>query len=299
MHQRQGWGTVLRTRGMRRALTACALAATAVLAVPSYAGAQPVPPPLPDLAELVGTPQFTVPADLSVEALLELLPAVEADPEQAEALASLAPAIVGAAAGPSDVAGEHRDVADGKNDLLAQAKELLTNSQLPDSVKATLLRVITFLDGSGGGGPDLPPTDQVVISQFLYPTLGQDCIGDGADSVGTALAVAGPAELPPPGPGPGQTGFVFTALGTAPSVDAPEQELTVSWINVSNGRSGSQPLTNEARINPDGPTTLSAIADTGSGRIAAVISGGITTRSEGEAPRSCTFLPTLGLVSVP
>ena len=89
----------------------------------------------------------------------------------------------------------------------------------------------------------------------------------------------------------------ITALGTAPT--AGEQDLTLSWINVSNGRSGTQPLTNEARINPDGPATLTAIADTGAGQVVAVVSGGITTQKEGADPRSCTFLPTLGLVSVP
>lgn len=283
---------------MRRALTVCALAATAGLAVPSQAIAQPAPPALPDLAqlaELVELPQFEVPADLSVESLTDLLAGVDADREEIEALASLAPAIIGAAAGPADVA----DAADGKNDLLAQAKELLANSDLPESVKSTLERVITFLDGSGGGGPDLPEPDSVVISQFLYPTLGEDCIGDGQDSVGTALAVAGPAQLPPPGPAAGEVGFVFTALGTAPAAVEQERPLTLTWLNVTNGRTGTVELTNEANINPDGPTTLSAIAETGSGQVVAVISGGITTRSDDAEARSCTFLPTVGLVAVP
>ncbi|UGQ60272.1 hypothetical protein LSF60_18630 [Rhodococcus pyridinivorans] len=277
---------------MRRALTLCALAATAGLAVPTQAVAQPAPPVLPDLAGLVELPQFEIPADLSVESLTDLLAGVRANPEEAEAVASLAPAIIGAAAGPADVA-------DGKNDLLAQAKELLANSELPESVKSTLQRVITFLDGSGGGGPEIPEPGAVVISQFLYPTIGKGCIGDSQDSVGTALAVAGPSHLPPPGPGAGQTGFVFTALGTAPAAGEQQQPLTLSWVNVSNGRTGTQPLTNDAKINPDGPTTLSAIADTGSGQVLAVISGGITTQDEGADPRSCTFLPTVGLVAVP
>ncbi|WP_145708582.1 Rv1157c family protein [Rhodococcus rhodochrous] len=280
---------------MRRALTLCALAATAGLAVPTQAVAQPAPPVLPDLAGLVELPQFEIPADLSVESLTGLLAGVRANPEEVEALASLAPAIIGAAAGPADVA----DAADGKNDLLAQAKELLENSELPESVKSTLQRVITFLDGSGGGGPDLPEPGAVVISQFLYPTIGKGCIGDSQDSVGTALAVAGPSHLPPPGPAAGQTGFVFTALGTAPAAGEQQQPLTLSWVNVSNGRTGTQPLTNDAKINPDGPTTLSTIADTGSGQVLAVISGGITTQDEGADPRSCTFLPTVGLVAVP
>lgn len=261
--------------------------------MPSHAVAQPALPALPDLAQFVELPQFAVPADLSVESLTSLFPEITANREQVEALASLAPAIVGAAAGPSDVA-------DGTtNDLLAQAKELLANSDLPESVKSTLQRVITFLDGSGGGGPDIPDPGTVVISQFLYPTLGQDCIGDGQDSVGSALAVAGPSQLPPPGPAAGQTGFVFTALGTAPAAGVQTEPLTLSWVNVTNGRTGTQPLTNSSNINPDGPATLSAIADTGSGQVLAVISGGLTTQKPDADPRSCTFLPTLGLVSVP
>jgi len=268
-----------------------ALAATAGLIVPTHAVAQPEPPALPDPAHILELPQFAVPADLSVESLTELFGSVDADRKEVEALASLAPAILGAAAGPADVA-------DGKNDLLATARELLENSQLPDNVKSTLLRVITFLDGSGGGGPEIPDPDTVVISQFLYPTIGQGCIGDGQDSVGTALAVPGPAKLPPPGPAAGQVGFVFTALGTAPAADV-EQGLTVSWINVSNGRTGTATLHNEAKINPEGPTTLSAIVETGPGQVLAAISGGITTQKEGAEPRSCGFLPTVGLVAVP
>ncbi|MCK8671222.1 Rv1157c family protein [Rhodococcus sp. NPDC003382] len=279
---------------MRRALITCALAATAGLIVPTHAVAQPLPPApvIPDLAQITSALPFQVPADLSIETLTNLLANQVANPEEIEALASLAPAIIGAAAGPSDIAD------DGKNDLLAQAKELLENSELPESIKSTLQRVITFLDGSGGGGPDIPDPNSVVITQFLYPTLGEGCISDTADSVGTALAVAGPSKLPPPGPGAGQTGFVFTALGTAPLAEKQESPLTVSWINVSNGRTGSQPLTGEAKINPDGPATLSAIADTGSGNVVAVISGGITTQKPDAEPRSCSFLPTIGLVTV-
>ncbi|MFZ2526923.1 MAG: hypothetical protein WAX14_04600 [Rhodococcus sp. (in: high G+C Gram-positive bacteria)] len=279
---------------MRRALITCALAATAGLIVPTHAVAQPLPPApaIPELAQITDALPFAVPADLSIETLTDLLTNQVANPAEIETLASLAPAIIGAAAGPSDIAD------DGKNDLLAQAKDLLANSQLPDSVKATLSRVITFLDGSGGGGPDIPDPNTVMITQFLYPTLGKGCVGDTADSVGTALAVAGPSHLPPPGPAVGQTGFVFTALGTAPLAATQETPLTVSWINVSNGRTGTQPLTGEAKINPDGPATLSTIADTGSGNVVAVISGGITTQKPDEDARSCTFLPTIGLIPV-
>ncbi|WP_305095158.1 hypothetical protein [Prescottella sp. R16] len=244
---------------MRRAITACAVAAAATLAVPATAAAEPAPPALPE-----GVP--------------------------VEALASLAPAIMGAVAAPADIA----DV-DAKADLLAQARALLEGANLPPELKSTLERVITFLDGSGGGGPEIPQ-DGPPIAQFLYPTVGKGCIAPSSDSVGTALAVPGPAHLPPPGPAAGQAGFVFTALGTAKA--APDQGMTVSWINVDNGRRDTQNLTTEARINPDGPATLSAIADTGPGRVLAVISGSLTTEPDGAAPITCSFLPTIGMVAV-
>ncbi len=213
------------------------------------------------------------------------------DYAQIEALASFAPAILGAVAGPTDVA------AGPQADLLGQARALLANSALPDQVKSTLESVITFLDGSGGGGPELPPEAGPAISQFLYPTIGKGCISDTADSVGSALAVPGPATLPPPGPGAGQAGFVFTALGTSPIAETQEAPLTVTWLNLDNRRTGTQDLTGASRINPDGPATISAIADTGAGRVLAVISGSITTQSKEDpsaAPRTCSFLPTIG-----
>lgn len=250
---------MIRNRGMRRAVTACAVAAAAALAVPAGAAAQPAPPGLPEGVSI-------------------------------DALASFAPAILGAAAAPADLT----DV-DAKADLLAQAKALLAGANLPPELKSTLQRVITFLDGSGGGGPEIPQ-DGPPIAQFLYPTVGKGCIAPSNDSVGTALAVPGPAHLPPPGPGAGQAGFVFTALGTATA--APNQGMTVSWINVDNGRRETQNLTTEARINPDGPATLSAIADTGPGRVLAVISGSLTTLPADAAPLTCSFLPTVGMFTV-
>lgn len=250
---------MLRTRGLRRGFTALAITAVAALAVPSQAGAQPVPP---------------VPEGVA-----------------AEALASIVPAIIGAAAGPSDIAGNPQA------DLLAQARVILQTAPLSPELKATLTRVITFLDGSGGGGPDLPQNGPA-IAQFLYPTIGKGCIDGESDAIATALAVPGPAHLPPPGPGVGQAGFVLTALGTEPSSDHPAEPLIASWVNIDNGQRGEVELTNRSRINPDGPATLSAIADTGSGRVLAVISGGITTIPEGGAPVSCTILPTVGMFHV-
>ncbi|WP_437126528.1 Rv1157c family protein [Nocardia mangyaensis] len=259
---------MLRTRGSRTVLSALVLAASASLVAPTPTMAAPQP----------------ASAQPGVPAIAENVPS--------ETLAALAPTIVGAISAPAPIADS------GQAAILAQARLLLATPGIPAQVKSTLERVITFLDGSGGGGPDLPPADGPRIAQFLYPTIGKGCIGPTSDSIGTALAVPGPAELPPPGPASGQTGFVFTALGTeAPTVEQ-DPPLTVQWLNLDNRRTGVQPLTAEAAINPDGPATLSAIADTGTGRVAAVISGSLTTTdADGEA-RTCSFAPTLGFFTV-
>ncbi len=182
--------------------------------------------------------------------------------------------------------------------ILTQARTLLATLNPPEQLKATLEKVITFLDGSGGGGPALPPSDGPVISQFFYPTVGKGCMGAASNSVGAALAVPGPATLPPPGPKAGQTGFVFTALGTKALTPQQNSPIAVQWVNLDTGKSGSTPLTDEAKINTGGPVTLSAIADTGSGRIAAVLSGSLTGTADVADPTTCSFLPTLGFFTV-
>ncbi|MFF0815357.1 hypothetical protein ACFYVR_09430 [Rhodococcus sp. NPDC003318] len=256
---------MLRTRATRTSIIALAVAAVA-FAVPAGASAETTAPRIPDGLNI-------------------------------EALASLAPAIIGAAAGPADLAAT--DVANPQADLLAQAKALLEASNLPPETKATLERVITFLDGSGGGGPELPPESGPVISQFLYPTIGKGCIGGTSDSVGAALAVPGPAHLPPPGPKAGEAGFVFTALGTSKATEKQPVPLVVDWVNIDHPKNGRTELTTASRINPDGPATLSGIAETGQGRVLAVVSGGLTTETEGGAAVTCSFLPTVGTVYVP
>ncbi|MFE6922527.1 hypothetical protein ACFVAV_15915 [Nocardia sp. NPDC057663] len=257
---------MLRTRGSRTALSALVLAVSASLAAPASTMAAPRPAAQP-----------------SVPAIAENVPS--------ETLAALAPSIVSAISAPAPIA----DGAQGA--ILAQARVLLATPGIPAQVKSTLERVITFLDGSGGGGPELPPSDGPRIAQFLYPTIGKGCIGPTSDSVGTALAVPGPAELPPPGPAAGQTGFVFTALGTKTATVVQNPPMTVQWVNLDNRRTGTLPLTTAAGINPDGPATLSAIADTGSGRVAAVITGSLTTTTA-DGDRTCSFAPTLGFFSV-
>ncbi|MCA2206122.1 MULTISPECIES: hypothetical protein [Nocardia] len=257
---------MLRSRASRIATTALALAAGAMLAVPASTTAAPAAQAAP----------------VSVPMVPEGVPV--------DALAAFAPAVTGLIAGPADVASP-------QTALLDQARVLLATMNLPPAIKATLERIITFLDGSGGGGPDIPENGPV-IAQFLYPTIGKACIGDGADSVGTALAVPGPAQLPPPGPAAGQAGFVFTALGTKAPTAEQNPPMTVQWLNLDTRQSGVQTLTDEAKINPGGPATLSTIANTGHGRVVAVISGSLTTAAEGAAPRTCNFMPTLGFFTV-
>ncbi|MCA2209792.1 hypothetical protein [Nocardia rosealba] len=257
---------MLSTRGSRTAVSAFVLAASAVLVAPT-----------PTLA----APQHA--AQQSVPAIAENVPS--------ETLAALAPTIVGAISGPGLIADG------GQAAILAQARLLLATPGIPAQVKSTLERIIKFLDGSGGGGPELPPSDGPRIAQFLYPTIGKGCIGPTSDSVGTALAVPGPAELPPPGPAAGQTGFVFTALGTKTPTAEQTPPMTVQWVNIDNRRTGTQVLTNAAGINPDGPATLSAIADTGAGRVVAVVTGSLTTETA-DGNRTCSFAPTIGFFSV-
>ncbi len=250
-------------------MSALAIAVSATLAAPTTAVAAPAPAP-------AATPN-------AVPMVPEGVPV--------DALAALAPAIVGSIAGPADIA------AGPQSAILDQARRLLATLGLPPQIKSTLERIITFLDGSGGGGPELPQ-EGPVIAQFLYPTIGKGCIGPTADSVGTALAVAGPAQLPPPGPKAGQAGFVFTALGTKSPTPEQNPPMSVQWMNLDTRQSGILPLTDEAKINPGGPATLSAIADTGAGRIVAVISGSLTTQAADAEPRTCSFLPTLGFFTV-
>ncbi|MET9485752.1 hypothetical protein [Nocardia sp. NPDC006630] len=262
---------MLRTRGSRFAISALALAACATVAVPNTAFAKPAPAPQQATATIP-----MVPEGVSVDAL-----------------ASLIPAIIGAATGPADIAAPGPQTA-----ILDQAKQILAGLNLPPQIKTTLNSIITFLDGSGGGGPDLPQ-DGPVIAQFLWPTIGKGCIGSGADSVGTALAVPGPATLPPPGPAAGQAGFVFTALGTKSPSAIQNPPMTVQWLNLDTRQSGVQNLTDEAKINPGGPATLSAIVNTGAGRVVAVVSGSLTTQADPETqPISCSFLPTVGFFTV-
>jgi hypothetical protein len=140
-----------------------------------------------------------------------------------------------------------------------------------------------------GFGPDAPPTQD-----FMYPSIGTNCLADGTSALATALSVAGPAKIPTPGPGPGQTAYVFTAVGTPGPAEVQKLPLNVTWVNLTTGKSGTVALKPRTDINGDGPTTLTAIADTGSGSIMSTIFGQVTTKE-----RQCQFMPTIGSTVVP
>jgi hypothetical protein len=144
-------------------------------------------------------------------------------------------------------------------------------------------------DGAPAFGPDSPPTQD-----FMYPSIGQGCLADGGSVIATALSVAGPANIPAPGPAPGQTAYVFTAVGTPGPADVQKLPLNVTWVNLTTGKSGSATLKPRPDINPDGPTTLTVVADTGSGSIMSTIFGQVSTKDN-----QCNFLPTIGSTVVP
>ncbi len=137
--------------------------------------------------------------------------------------------------------------------------------------------------------PNTPPTQD-----FLYPSMSNGCLKDGGNVIATAISVAGPAKIPTPGPGPGQMAYVFTAVGTPAPAAEQKLPLNVTWVNLTSGRSGSATLKPNPGINPEGPTTLTAIVDTGSGSIMSTIFGQVTTTD-----KQCTFMPTIGSSVVP
>jgi hypothetical protein len=140
-----------------------------------------------------------------------------------------------------------------------------------------------------GFSPDAPPTQD-----FMYPSISNGCLADGGNVLATALSVAGPAKIPTPGPKAGQTAYVFTAIGTPGPADVQKLPLNVTWVNLTTGKSGSVTLKPQPDINPAGPTTLIAMADTGSGSVMSTIFGQVTTRD-----KQCQFMPTIGSTVVP
>jgi hypothetical protein len=140
-----------------------------------------------------------------------------------------------------------------------------------------------------GFSPDAPPTQD-----FIYPSISNNCGTDGGTVLAPVLSVAGPAKIPTPGPNAGQTAYVFTAVGTPGPADVQKLPLNVTWVNLTTGKSGSATLKPQPDINPQGPTTLTATVDTGSGSIMSTIFGQVSTKD-----KQCQFMPTIGSTVVP
>lgn len=172
-----------------------------------------------------------------------------------------------------------------------QVNAFADQPHVPEQIGNALRTAVAFYAGTGElGGPPLP-ADAPPFTQFYWPTVSGNCIGPGLHSTASAIAVPGPSRTPAPGAGPGQATFVFTALGTPPA--APQQGgMKVYWINLSNLRTGVTPMRNNG-INPAGPSTLSATATTGPGRVLAVVDGSVRT-----VQRSCAFAPTAAMFNV-
>jgi hypothetical protein len=165
----------------------------------------------------------------------------------------------------------------------------LATPPIPEAAPAPAASPPAPTEATPGFGPDAP-----ITQDFMYPSIGNGCLADGGNSIATAISVAGPASIPAPGPGPGQTAYVFTAVGTSAPAAEQRLPLNVTWVNLSNGKSGSATLRPRPDINPAGPTTLSAIVDTGSGSVISTIFGQVTT-----VDKQCQFMPTIGSTVVP
>ncbi|MCI6207065.1 MAG: hypothetical protein MR654_09185 [Corynebacterium glucuronolyticum] len=154
---------------------------------------------------------------------------------------------------------------------------------LPAPLKNQILAAVGFFGDNGEGKI---PLNGPVISQFLWPTVSRGCIAGNGDSVGSAVAVPGPADLPLPGVEPGNTAFVFTALGTDGARDT---DMTVQWINLTTLHTETTRLEVSPDLNPDGPATVTGTAATGGGPVLALIHGHVN---------GCYFPPTVASFSV-
>ncbi len=180
--------------------------------------------------------------------------------------------------------------------VLGSVEGAIQNPAVPEDARATAQRLIDFFRGTGEPGVGIPENGPA-ISQFLYPTIMNNCIDGTSGAVGTITAVPGPANLPLPGVPEHQTGFVFTALGTGGAADEQAEPLVVDWVNPNNGRTGSTVLGYNG-VNPDGPATMTGVADTGAGQVLAVLRGGLTTKIEGGVANCRVAYPTVGIIPV-
>lgn len=170
-----------------------------------------------------------------------------------------------------------------------QIMNMVNQPWVPQEIRAIVTQALGFVSDNEGGEIEIPE-NAPDIAQFAWPTRADRCIGGTSASIGSAFAVPGPAGLPLPGVEAGQSAFVFTALGTGPLAEQQNTGMQVQWANLSNFTHGTTVLGNTG-INPDGPSTISGVANTGRGLIVAVLSGGLTTSTD-NGSANCTFAPT-------
>jgi hypothetical protein len=252
---------------------------------PGTPAAAPNSTALPDGAPVPHVPPEGIEPGTQAHLPTGIDPAHAAGPAPAAAPPAAAPPVSGAVSGPAPRAPEPANVpvaapAPAPPAPGAPATPEAGPAPAPGAAPAA---------AAPGFGPDAPPTQD-----FMYPSIGTNCLADGSSSLATALSVAGPAKIPVPGPSAGQTAYVFTAVGTPGPAEVQKLPLNVTWVNLTTGKSGTVALKPRADMNPDGPTTLTAIADTGSGSIMSTIFGQVTTKE-----KQCQFMPTIGSTVVP
>jgi hypothetical protein len=314
-------------RNLIYALAATAIASSAAMAVSPNAAADPAAPPAP-------IPAQQIPGMPGLPALTELSPIIQqaaGNPEQAtQLLMAAAQAFSHSPSAPE----ESKNVAASVNQFVQAPDAASTAHVVPPGVEpGTQAHLPTGVDpvhaagpapaaapapapanavpvaatpapeaaapapapapapaaAAPGFSPDAPPTQD-----FMYPSISNNCGTDGGTVMAPVLSVAGPAKIPAPGPAAGQTAYVFTAIGTAGPADVQKLPLNVTWVNLTSGKSGSATLKPQADINPQGPTTLTATVDTGSGSIMSTVFGQVSTKD-----KQCQFMPTIGSTVVP
>jgi hypothetical protein len=164
----------------------------------------------------------------------------------------------------------------------------------PEAAPAAPLAVPEEAPAPVPGAMPAAGPDATTTQDFMYPSISNGCGADGGNVLAAALSVAGPAQIPAPGPAAGQTAYVFTAIGTPGPAAVQKLPLNVTWVNLTTGKSGTATLKPQADINAAGPTTLTVIADTGSGSIMSTIFGQVSTTE-----KQCQFMPTIGSTVVP
>ena len=174
------------------------------------------------------------------------------------------------------------------NEIAAAIKQITSQEAVPEEIRSALERVSAFLTGSGEPGWE-EPENAPTTSDFPLPSVAENCINGEGRSFGLATSIPGPAALPLPGVPAHQVGYVFTGLGTK-GVYKGQSTMKVHWVNITNGKYGTTPLTYNG-VNEDSHGTVNGVADTGSGIVVSAIEGGFTTNGE-NGPSECNYTPT-------